>query len=213
MIRRGLVTRLSPGNERLGSQKAINGCVVYQPGYRAPYDNPRWTGSASRKRGRQRGFSLIEVLVALVLLSVGLLGLAGLQLASLQNNVNALMRSQAMLGADSILERVRANKKHAAEYVTGFKDDAGAHQGDATADALAQADLAAWKSQLADTLPGGKGRIDVAGESCSGRIANCRVTVTIRWLDKGDNATRDQTASNAAQLQTRQQHFAVKTQL
>lgn len=161
----------------------------------------------------QRGFSLIEVLVALTLLSIGLLGLAGLQLASLQNNVNALMRSQATLGADGILERVRANKKHAAEYVTRFEDGADAYQGDDTDGSLAVADLAAWKSQLADTLPGGEGRIDVVGESCSGRIANCRVAVTVQWLDKGDDAMLEQTESNAAQLQTRTQQFAVQTQL
>lgn len=56
-----------------------------------------------------RGFTMIEVLVALVVLSVGLLGLAGMQLTGLRNNTSAYSRSQATLMAYDIIDRMRAN--------------------------------------------------------------------------------------------------------
>lgn len=56
-----------------------------------------------------RGFTMIEVLVALVVLSVGLLGLAGMQLTGLRYNQGAYSRSQAALMANDIIDRMRAN--------------------------------------------------------------------------------------------------------
>lgn len=181
--------------------------------YRMLYKSQPGNRVVERQCSMQRGFSLIEVLVALVLLSVGLLGLAGLQLASLNSNVDALARSQATLGAESILERIRANAQDAARYATRFEDGADAYQGDDNDGSLAMADLTAWKSQLADTLPGGAGQITLAGESCNGRIANCRVTVTVQWFDKGNDTALDQKAAIDEQTQTRRQQFAVQTQL
>lgn len=58
---------------------------------------------------QQHGTSLIEVLVALVVLSVGLLGLAGLQLNALKLNQTAMQRSEATLLAYSILDQMRAD--------------------------------------------------------------------------------------------------------
>ena len=58
---------------------------------------------------RHRGFSLIEVLVALLVLSIGLLGLAALQTTSLQYNTGSYFRTQATFLAYDILDRMRAN--------------------------------------------------------------------------------------------------------
>lgn len=55
------------------------------------------------------GFSLIEVLVSIVVLSIGLLGTAGLMSASLKNTNTAFYRSQATFLADDIVDRLRAN--------------------------------------------------------------------------------------------------------
>ncbi len=60
-------------------------------------------------RPRQRGFSLIEVMVALFVLSIGLLGLAGLQTLGLKFNVQSYQRTQAVLNAYDIIDRMRAN--------------------------------------------------------------------------------------------------------
>lgn len=59
--------------------------------------------------GRQKGLSLLEVLVSLVLLSIGLLGLAGLQATALKSGHSASMRSQATILAYDILDEMRAN--------------------------------------------------------------------------------------------------------
>lgn len=66
---------------------------------------------ASRGSGRQRmrGFTLIEVLVAILVMGVGVLGVTGLQLVSLQNNSNALARAEAVQLAYDMVDRVRAN--------------------------------------------------------------------------------------------------------
>ena len=59
-------------------------------------------------RQRQKGFSLVEVLVSVVILSVGILGVAGLQMLSLQQNRNSLFRADALLLGGDILDRMRA---------------------------------------------------------------------------------------------------------
>lgn len=117
---------------------------------------------------RARGFSLLEVLIALVLLSVGLLGLAGLQTTSLANSQSALLRSQAVTMGYSILDKIRANREAAEHggYDTTFDDEP---SGDSS---VAASDLSLWKKDIA-TLPGGQGRI--------ARDASDRLVVVVRW--------------------------------
>ena len=62
------------------------------------------------QNSRSRGFSLIEVLVALLVLSVGLLGMAILQVQGLKYNTNSYQRTQATFLAYDIIDRMRANK-------------------------------------------------------------------------------------------------------
>ena len=65
---------------------------------------------------RQRGFSLIEILVAVVVLSIGLLGLAGLQTTSLRINQSAYMQTQAVSRAYDVIDQVRADLPNWASY-------------------------------------------------------------------------------------------------
>lgn len=128
----------------------------------------------------QRGVSLIEVLIAAVVLSFGLLGLIGLHTVSLQLNQGAVVRSQASLLAYDITDRIRANWRAADAYNLAIGDPTPA-AGDLTA-----TDLNDWRTALDAMLPGGTGSVEVAGG---------RVTVVIRWLDSGDDDTdfeRDQ---------------------
>ena len=64
-------------------------------------------------RHRNQGFTLVEALIALLVLSIGLLGVAALQLIALQNNNNAMFRSQATYLAYDIADRMRANRDQA----------------------------------------------------------------------------------------------------
>lgn len=57
----------------------------------------------------QRGFTMIEVLVAVLVLAIGLLGVAGVQLVSMQQTVNSTLRSEATMYAQTVAERLRAN--------------------------------------------------------------------------------------------------------
>lgn len=131
----------------------------------------------ARGRGRSGGFGLIEVLIALVLLSVGLLGLAGLQTASLRNNDSALVRSRAVAMAYDILDRIRANRTAAAADAYDTKTgEAAASIDDST---VAGSDLKTWKEQV-EKLPGGEGSVNLT----SGTF-----TVAVQWNESWDKSS------------------------
>ncbi len=131
-----------------------------------------------------RGFTLLEVLVALLVLGIGLLGLAGLQIQGLRFNHDAYVRSQATFLAYDLLERMRLNRDQAAAYVGG---DPGGVCG-APGNAIALDDRICWHAAVVQTLPGGAATV-AAG-------ANDQYTVTITWLDRaaGNNRTQSWTA-------------------
>ncbi|MCC5868345.1 MAG: type IV pilus modification protein PilV [Gammaproteobacteria bacterium] len=135
----------------------------------------RNTRSAAPGARRERGVTMLEVLIALVILSIGLLGLAGLQTISLQLNQAAVTRSQASQLAYDITERMRANRPAAADYQIGLAD---APPG---AGSVAATDVTEWRALLAASLPEGTGSIAVdAGTG--------RVTIVIQWADTDDAA-------------------------
>ena len=131
---------------------------------------------------RSRGFTLVEILVALVVLSIGLLGVAALQLMSLRSNHGSAMRSQATFLAYEIIDRMRANR--AAALAGNYNIALGAA---GAAGTVAGDDLIAWKQNIARTLPA----IDNAGvpEFADGSVvqAGTIFTVTIRWNDWDDS--------------------------
>lgn len=70
------------------------------------------------QKNRETGFSLLEVLIAIVVTSIGLLGLAAMQATGLRNNHSAYHRSQATVLAYDIADRMRSNAISMASYVT-----------------------------------------------------------------------------------------------
>lgn len=110
------------------------------------------------RRHRQRGVSIVEALVALVVISVGMLGIAGLYLSSLQAGRSAKLRTQAVNLAASIADRIRANREAGANYDTATYGGAPAVQScnaaACTSAKLAQDDLAIWIADLKASLPG-----------------------------------------------------------
>ena len=119
-----------------------------------------------------RGATLIEVLVSLLVLSIGLLGVAALLSSGLRNNYSAHLRSQATVLAHDIVDRMRANRTAAlgGSYDTALADKITLSGGDP----VFTTDLSEWKALLATSLPAGRGAI-----SRSGSV----VTITIEWDD------------------------------
>jgi type IV pilus assembly protein PilV len=149
---------------------------------------------------RQRGFGMIEALVAMVVLSVALLGLAGLQAAGARANYNAYLQSQATMVAMDMFERVRGNPN--GNYVIAMNDGLPVGAADCVGvgancvpDTLARYDIMFMKCALglfsgADAcinrnfqgqLPQGDGSIAVNGND---------YTLTIQWFDSADNANK-----------------------
>ncbi len=122
---------------------------------------------------RVRGFTLIEVLVALLVLSIGLLGVAALQLTSLRSNHSSSLRSQATLLAYDIVDRMRANQTAA---TAGSYDIALA--GTSAGGTVALDDLVRWKQNLTNTLPAGQGAVARTGVGPATKF-----TITVQWDD------------------------------
>lgn len=129
-----------------------------------------------RPQNFQAGTTLVEVLITVVLVSIGLLGLAGLQIMTVQNTNSSTERFEATTLARDILERMRANRQQA---LIGTYDVALGE--DASAGGVAGDDLEAWKAALG-ALPGGDGSVEVDGGV---------VTITINWTDASDDNPDD----------------------
>jgi type IV pilus assembly protein PilV len=133
-------------------------------------------GLRSRKPS---GFSLIEVLVSIVVLSFGLLGMAGMQAASLQANREARLQSSATVLARELAEKIRGNKvigiitTTANPYLGSFSAPLAATTpayclsvaatACANATAIANAEMTEWLARVDAELPGA--RVDVCYDS------------------------------------------------
>ena len=136
---------------------------------------------------RYQGFSLLEVLVSIVILSLALLGLAGMMMSTLRSNHSAYHRSQATWLAYDIVDRMRANRSAALAQNYNIAVSAAPPSTDPEAPASIQAqDITEWRATLAQTLPGGTGSVVVTPATRS-------VTVVIQWDDSrgtGGSATQ-----------------------
>lgn len=148
-----------------------------------------------------KGFSLIEVLVALLVLSLGLLGLAALQATSLSFNTDAYTRTQATVFAYDILDKMRANATGVSNGNYDVTSDAAAAtkistyngckasgstcncSGTSTCTTanLALYDLGTWYERMALALPGSS---SPGRRATIDRDANNLVTVRIYWLER-----------------------------
>jgi len=145
----------------------------------------------------QRGFTLVEVLIAVLVLAIGLLGLAGLQASSLRFNNDAQLRTQATLLAYDMVDRMRANRAQAADYDTGGFNSANC--GDTSGGSMAAQDTTDWLAQLDCLLPRGEGSIAVVITPNAVPAYNeIDVTIVVRW-----DEDRDGVPDNYRQFQFR----------
>ena len=118
---------------------------------------------------RQRGFSLLEVLIAVLVLAAGVLGALLMQTNALRYSAGASDHTQATFIAYDILDRMRANPVDLHHYATRVQP--GCSVSPSTATILAT-DLADFAHAVSCLLPGGHGSVEIQG---------ARATVTITW--------------------------------
>lgn len=142
--------------------------------------------SPSRPPRSQRGFTLIEILITVLVLSIGLLGLAGLQATGMRANTGALLRTQATLLAADLGDRIRANPTQAAAGAYAATAAPGVTSclsgGCGNAGAVTNSDLQEWYDALAVQLPSGTGTV-------AWQAANNNYLVTVMWDDARTGAT------------------------
>ncbi len=110
---------------------------------------------------RQRGITLIESLVAIVVAALGILGIVGVQMRTLTDTSTSLRRAQAIRLIEDLGERMRTNPSALANlnaYVANFaaSPGIGSCASGCNLAQLATYDLAVWKKAVGDTLPAGK---------------------------------------------------------
>lgn len=135
---------------------------------------------------RQRGVGMVEILVALLVLSIGVLGYAGLQLRALNSTDDAYLRSQATAIGQDVVERIMANPEATGTYTTAanWPDAAGVPanmpqtcvNNACTAAQVAQWDINQTAWQAANLLPAGL----ISVSDCAGSSVTC---VRVAWGD------------------------------
>lgn len=125
----------------------------------------------------QQGATLIEVLVAVIVLSIGMLGMVSLQTKAIQFEQSSMYQSQASVLAYDIIDKMRANSGSSAvlgQYLHGMNDTipqtytscAGSSANCSLAD-LASYDLYTWLAEVAAALPSGKAEVAVDNSGAS----------------------------------------------
>lgn len=123
---------------------------------------------------RQSGFTLLEVLIAILVLSIGLLGLAGLMVSSIRNSHSAYHRTQATWLAYDMIDRLRVDRANAISASVPYNIPLTTAVSGSTG--LAGTDVTNWKTTLANALPAGDGSVLVVPASRA-------VTVIVQWND------------------------------
>ena len=163
---------------------------------------------------RHRGFSLLEVLVTVVVLSLGMLGVAAVLITVHKANASSYLRQQAVQETYDILDRMRANRSAALQgnYDTSLGTAAGTAavnctSGSCNPSQLASYDRWQWLTDLATTLPSGTGSVGlgtVAGGTCGSLSYSSPLTtpaapvcavVTVQWSDTPAQQTLKQAAA------------------
>ena len=145
------------------------------------------------KRRNASGFTLVEVMVALAVISIGMLGIASLYTQALGAARTTQYRSQAINLLSDMSDRIRANRLGAAGYVGGPADNNCDLSGGAACTPLQMAahDLFVWNAQVQALLPGGNWNI------VRNAVAVPQVfTITLTWEEVGQGTLQAQAVIN-----------------
>jgi type IV pilus assembly protein PilV len=151
----------------------------------------------ARRFGAGRGFSMVEMMVALVVLSVGMLGVASLFATSLSSGSSAISRMQAVSLANDLADRIRSNPTAQGAYkAAGAGTNHNCVGGAVGAVKCVPADMAAndmfvWNAQIASAWPGGSGTGSVDAVNVAG-TGLWTYTITVSWKEAGAAAATPQ---------------------
>jgi len=121
-----------------------------------------------KQQKHNKGLTLVEILITVLILSIGLLGLAGLQVNSMKNNHSSYLRTQATIMAYDIIDRMRANPNAVTDTIKSYiaTNNTPGVVTACTTDAdtctptnMAHTDINQWRTELAAQLPGGLGAV------------------------------------------------------
>lgn len=150
----------------------------------------------------QQGATLLEVLITMLIVSFALLGIAGLQVASVRYQQTAYMRNGASIQVQIMAERIRSNaaalseaadtsayraaNAYAAANALPTDPACGLGSSVCTAAQSAQRDLREWRQVLAQELPGGRGSIFPVS---SGSVTSVGARlITVMWAEKAQDS-------------------------
>lgn len=139
---------------------------------------------------KQRGLTMVESLVALVVLSVGLLGIAGLYVTSLRTGRTALLRTQAVNLVSDMSDRIRANGRGRGAYDLATYGGAPALHNcvlaaNCSAAELAEYDLARWVANVNDTMPNPVAQLTFTPAAGAGLPDQYQILLT--WQEASEN--------------------------
>lgn len=133
----------------------------------------------------QRGMTLLEVLITIVILAIGLLGLAGLQSRLQSSEMEAYQRTQALILLDDMSSRIATNRVNAADYETGATTPLGGTAAcPTTSDTQQQIDAGEWCNALkgAGERQGASNvGAMVGGRGCVESLGSGEFLITVAW--------------------------------
>lgn len=139
---------------------------------------------ARQVRSRQQGVTLVEVMVTVLILSVGLLGMAALQARLQKSEVEAYQRSQALLLLNDMANRIALNRSQAASYSTAISTTGAGVNCPTGTTTLLQRDASEWCQQLqgaAERLDSNNVGTLLGGRGCVEQISSGEFLITVAW--------------------------------
>lgn len=133
-------------------------------------------------RRRAAGFTLLEILIAMMVLAIGLLGIAAMQLRGLQFSHDAYPRSQISVLAYDMADRMRLNRANAAAYVSTYTVPITAPPSCTPTAIGLPNDVNCWQLQVYDAMPPGSTADIIAGATILGVVT--QYTIALGWTDR-----------------------------
>ena len=172
---------------------------------------------------RQSGVSIVEILVAVLILSVGSLGIVSLQLAGMKYSAGAYARTQIVILSDDIVNRMKANRDFALDFDadgdigTDFPYEVANFTGaipfvscatqNCDLDEIVDQDLASWLNEVARVLPSGQARLTSLDTTSTNQFGDSSIEdrqflIEFQWRQFGNTTSPD--ASDDDDIQTAQ---------